>query len=63
MNGAASEAAHIYDPKINLLQAYKDVLYNNSIVFQLSQELKKAGINPPNSLKEFVQAWLLHSKG
>ena len=57
VNGVASEAAHIYDPKMSLLRAYKDVFRNNEIVFKISQELKSKGVKTPNKLLEFINAW------
>lgn len=58
VNGVASEAAHIYDPKTTLMQAYKAVFKNLEIVFKISRELNKQGIKTPNSLKEFVNTWI-----
>ena len=62
VNGAASEAAHIYDPNMSLIEAYRDVFLSNRIVFKISQELKKLHIKTPNTLVEFINAWLEHRK-
>lgn len=62
VNGVASEAGHIYDPKMSLFKAYKDVYKNNQIVFKISQELKKQGKKTPNTLFEFINAWFENRK-
>lgn len=62
VNGVASEAAHIYDPKMSLIQAYKDVFRNNKIIFEISKELKKLGITTPNTLGQFISAWFKQRK-
>lgn len=62
VNGVASEAAHIYDPKMSLFQAYKDVYINNEIIFKISIELKKQGIKTPNTLPEFINGWFKQRK-
>jgi len=62
VNGVASEAAHIYDPKMKLLNAYKAVYENNKIVYLISKELKEQGIKTPNTLFEFIKGWFKQRK-
>ena len=56
LNGMNSEAAHIYDPKYNIIKAYYHVLKNLLIGYRISNQLKAQGIKPGNSWKEFKQA-------
>lgn len=53
VNGANSEATHIYDPKYSLIQAYKEVKKHLDIQFQIARN------QPKNySSKEFYKAIL-----
>jgi len=63
INGVNSEAAHIYDPDMSLFRAYKDVYHNLSIVFQISQELKKQGVKQPNTFAEFAVKGIKQLRG
>ncbi|MCO4755853.1 MAG: hypothetical protein KC478_15335 [Bacteriovoracaceae bacterium] len=38
------------------------VFKNNEIIFQISRELQKQGINNPNTLNEFINAWFVQRK-
>ena len=53
LNGVNSEAAHIYDPKMSLLDAYSDVLYNLNIVYEIAKEQKSKGLRPPKTTEMF----------
>jgi len=51
INGSNSEPTHIYDPRFNLFEAYREVRYHLNIQFRISQK------NPPNgSDAEFFKA-------
>lgn len=60
VNGVNSEANHIYDPKMKLLNAYKSVFQNLEIVNQISRELRQHKVKNPNTLFQFIKAWLIH---
>ncbi|HBH25371.1 MAG TPA: hypothetical protein DDY13_18380 [Cytophagales bacterium] len=45
LNGVSSEPAHIYDPDMNLIQAYKDVAQHMKIIYEISQANHKKGIS------------------
>lgn len=50
VNGANSEATHIYDPKYSLIQAYKEVKRHLDIQFQIAKRNPKTYSN-----KEFIK--------
>ena len=43
LNGVTSEPAHIYDPKYNLYQAYRDTSKTMKIMYRVSQQNRKLG--------------------
>lgn len=43
LNGVTSEAGHIYDPKYNLLRAYRDAAKTMKVMFRVSQQSRKLG--------------------
>lgn len=55
LNGVNSEAAHIYDPALNIWQAYRDVYHNLQLVFKIGQENQKNGCEA-TSISEFFKA-------
>ncbi|BDD04720.1 hypothetical protein [Aureibacter tunicatorum] len=59
INGVNSEAAHIYDKNYTLLHAYKDVLMNLNMVFEIANENRKHGCKPAK-LSEFINHLKLH---
>ncbi len=44
LNGVTSEPGHIYDPELNLIQAYRDTALNMKITSDISIENQKLGI-------------------
>ena len=44
INGVGAEPAHIYDPEYMLFQAFKDILNQWKIIYQISLSNKKQGI-------------------
>ncbi|MFT4522823.1 MAG: hypothetical protein ACI8ZN_001775 [Bacteroidia bacterium] len=59
LNGVTSEAGHIYDRDYTLLQAYKDVIKSQEVVFSIAQENIKHGAALP-SLREIIQRAYKH---
>jgi len=59
VNGVNSEVAHIYDPEMKLLIAYKDVYENLKIVFEIARENRKSG-RTTISFLTFVQSLIRH---
>ena len=53
LNGVNSEAAHIYDPSMNLWDAYVDVFANLSLVYEIAKEQKIKGLKPPKTVEMF----------
>ncbi|MEM7790137.1 MAG: alpha/beta fold hydrolase [Verrucomicrobiota bacterium] len=51
LNGVSSESTDIYDPKNNILVAWKKLCRQWSIAFEIGAANRKAGIDPPH-LKE-----------
>ncbi|MCO6359881.1 hypothetical protein [Roseivirga pacifica] len=43
-NGVTSEPGHIYDPKLNLLVAYRDVIRGLNIMAEISRQNMKSGV-------------------
>lgn len=55
VNGANSEATHIYHPgKFNLFQAYREVKRHLKMQYRIAKENREKGIKPPKTL-DFVQ--------
>lgn len=44
LNGVSSEPAHIYDPKNNLLNAYRDLSQHWKLVYDISQQNRKKNV-------------------
>ncbi len=59
LNGANSEPAHIYDPKMSLLKAYKDLFQNWYTIYEISRVNHEKGV-PYLSFKETVMSVYLH---
>ncbi len=60
LNGVNSEVADIYDPKHNLVYAYRKVFNELRTVYRISRALHKKKVNNPNSLPEFYRALTKH---
>ena len=58
INGVGAEPAHIYDPDYRLFQAFKDILNQWKIIYQISLHNRRNGVNFM-SYKEAYQT-LLH---
>lgn len=43
LNGAASEPAHMYDPKYSLLNAWKEIIKHHRLLFEISIQNRKKG--------------------
>jgi D-alanine-D-alanine ligase-like ATP-grasp enzyme len=59
LNGTNSEPAHIYDPNYPILKAYKEVIKHMRLVFEISQENRKLGIQP-EPFKDVLQGLYDH---
>ncbi|MDQ1771828.1 ATP-grasp domain-containing protein [Labilibaculum sp. A4] len=46
LNGTNSEPAHIYDPDYSLFKAYQEIIKHMKLVFEISQENRKLGVQP-----------------
>lgn len=46
LNGVSSEAAHIYDPKLSLVQAWKTLAEQWSIAFEIARRNRQRGLEP-----------------
>ncbi|WP_338790166.1 hypothetical protein [Bernardetia sp. MNP-M8] len=57
VNGVASEPAHIYDPKMPILKAYKDIFWHMKIIQVISCQNKKDG----TPYASFKQIWKIVS--
>lgn len=53
LNGVTSEPAHVYDPKMTLLKAYKDIYHHFNIIYRISKVNTKNGYKS-STWKEFV---------
>lgn len=56
LNGLTSEATHIYDPKNSLLYAWKTLIDQWSIAFEIAEANLKNGAQPM-ALAEFIRHW------
>ncbi|MGO3343732.1 MAG: D-alanine--D-alanine ligase [Marinomonas sp.] len=56
LNGASSEAAHIWDRKTPLKEIYKTLLSQYRILFEIGSQQKKRG-HRPASIKSLIRAW------
>jgi len=56
MNGASSEATHIWDSRTSLLEAFQTLLKQYRILFKIGYLQRKEGHKPP-SLLQLYQAW------
>ncbi|HEX4486804.1 MAG TPA: hypothetical protein VH088_11085 [Terriglobales bacterium] len=54
LNGVTSEATHIYDPKISLLEAYRVLFRQWRIAFEIGKSNRDRGV-PPSSVGELVR--------
>ena len=45
VNGVGAEPAHIYDPDYRLLQAFKDILNQWKVIYQISVHNRRNGVN------------------
>jgi hypothetical protein len=57
LNGVTSEATHIYDPKIGLLQAYKALLQQWRLAFKIGELNRRRGVQP-SKLSQLLRAVL-----
>ncbi|MCG8474633.1 MAG: hypothetical protein MI784_04035, partial [Cytophagales bacterium] len=55
VNGVNSEAAHIYDKKMRLKDAYRDVWNQQRLVYRLAKRNIAKGVQTP-SLAYFIKA-------
>lgn len=56
MNGASSEATHIWDSRTSLFEAFKTLLVQYQILFKIGYLQRKEGHKPP-SLFQLYKAW------
>ncbi|MCW7554869.1 ATP-grasp domain-containing protein [Endozoicomonas gorgoniicola] len=56
INGASSEAAHIWDSRSTLKEVYRVLFYQYRTLFQLGWVNRHRGFRPP-SLKQLLHAW------
>ena len=60
VNGANSEAAHIYHPNYSLFKAYKEVIQHLVIQFKIAKKNKVRGFHPPSHycfIKALISFW------
>jgi hypothetical protein len=55
LNGVTSEATHIYDPKLSLIDAYRVLFEQWRIAFEIGQRNREQGVRP-NSVMELLRA-------
>ncbi|MCP3979312.1 MAG: alpha/beta fold hydrolase [bacterium] len=46
LNGVTSEATHIYDPSLSLLEAYRTLFRQWALAFEIGRENKRRGVQP-----------------
>ena len=56
LNGLTSEATHIYDPKNSIFYAWKTLIDQWSIAFDIAEANLKKGLQPM-PLAEFISHW------
>lgn len=56
LNGITSEATHIYDPKNSLMYAWKTLIEQWSLAFQIADENHQRGCKPI-PLRAFIEHW------
>lgn len=59
VNGVTSEPAHIYDPEMNLLKAYRAIFQNMRIIHRIAQQNHKKGV-PYVSVREVISTVRQH---
>jgi hypothetical protein len=59
LNGASSEATHIYDPQHNVLTAWRTLREQWRILFAIADQNRRAGTRPLG-LAGFLRAWGRH---
>lgn len=59
LNGVNSEPAHIYDPKMSLLKAYKDLLTHWGMIYKVSKANHKRGV-PYDRAWRVIKALRIH---
>jgi hypothetical protein len=59
LNGASSEATHIYDPRHDVLAAWRTLREQWRILFSIADQNRRAGIQPLG-LAGFLRAWGRH---
>ncbi len=57
LNGVTSEATHIYDPGNSVIYAWKTLMEQWSIAFQIAAENRRRGCQPM-SLPSFIRHWM-----
>ena len=61
VNGASSEAAHIWDSRSTLAEVYRVLFYQYRTLFRIGWLNRKRGFRPP-SIKSLISAWKLERK-
>jgi len=56
VNGASSEAAHIWDSETPLLEIFSTLLLQYRLLFQIGAQQKKLGHRTPK-IRELLRAW------
>ncbi|MDW7691711.1 hypothetical protein R9C00_16805 [Flammeovirgaceae bacterium SG7u.111] len=59
LNGVSSEPAHIYDPSMNLITAYRDLFQHAKIIWKVGKRNHELGVEY-ESLPEFLTALFAH---
>ena len=54
LNGVTSEATHIYDPKLSLINAYRTLFEQWRIAFEIGQRNRERGVRP-SSMMELIR--------
>lgn len=56
INGASSEATHIWDNRSTLKDVYRALFYQYGTLFKIGQSHRKHGLQPP-SMRTLIKAW------
>lgn len=62
LNGLSSEAAHIYDPRYGVRQAWATLIHQWDLAFRIGAAHRAAG-HRPTPVREVLRRWLEHRRG
>lgn len=56
INGAASEATHIWDPDTSIFEVYRALFEQYKLLFTIGDQVRSTGVSPPG-VRRLLQAW------